>query len=160
MEDGGAKGWAGMAKQDDDQDILAGPGAPGGVMSDTEAAHAAIADVPWVANSTRIENCLRGWGISTLKDLVGLSRAELLRTHNLGKKSADAIQITLARMGLRLAEETEDQKALEAQHRHKRRIEKRRLEAHRRKARMERRKRNDEKAGQAKPNPADTQSMR
>ncbi len=51
--------------------------------------------------STRSHNCLRAYGIRTLKDLVQCTEAQLLSMQNLGRKSLADITCALGRLGLR-----------------------------------------------------------
>lgn len=52
--------------------------------------------------TTRSENCLKAECIDTIDDLLKWSRAELLKTPNLGRRSADEIEDALDRIDLHL----------------------------------------------------------
>jgi hypothetical protein len=52
--------------------------------------------------SGRIRNALERRGTRSLSDLLRLTRADLLSTHNLGQKSVSDIEAALQRLGLRL----------------------------------------------------------
>lgn len=53
--------------------------------------------------SLRTRNALRNDGITLLGDLVKMSKEELLRTANLGRKSVREIEEMLAKLGLKLS---------------------------------------------------------
>lgn len=52
--------------------------------------------------TTRSENCLKAESIDTIEDLLKWSRPELLKTPNLGRRSADEIEDALDKIGLQL----------------------------------------------------------
>ena len=62
-----------------------------------------IFEIEW---TTRAEGIFRREGIKTVRDLVALSRADLRRFENMGKKTIVEIEVTLGAQGLRLSGNT------------------------------------------------------
>ena len=50
--------------------------------------------------SVRSYNCLKRWGINTLKDLTSMTRDDMMKVRNLGKKSLKEIESKLKEIGL------------------------------------------------------------
>jgi DNA-directed RNA polymerase alpha subunit len=61
-----------------------------------------IDEVNFMGNATRIYNCLHNANVVTVRDLVLLTRYELLRIPNIGRKSLHHVEATLKERGLRL----------------------------------------------------------
>lgn len=55
--------------------------------------------------SVRVYNCVKNLNISTVGQLLGYTRAELLRSKNFGKISLKHLERELARHGLKLKEQ-------------------------------------------------------
>ena len=58
--------------------------------------------------SVRTYNCLKNARIRTVRELVGKTESELLRSKNFGRKSLNEIKEILAENGLRLRDDDED----------------------------------------------------
>ena len=59
--------------------------------------------------SIRSYNCLKRSGVNTVGEITAISYERLLRIRNLGRRSADEICTAITRMGLKLAEELNEE---------------------------------------------------
>ena len=57
--------------------------------------------------SVRSYNCLKRWGIHTLKDLTSMTRDDMMKVRNLGKRSLKEIESKLKEIGLTFKENEE-----------------------------------------------------
>jgi DNA-directed RNA polymerase subunit alpha len=60
--------------------------------------------------SVRSKNCLDSENVATLRDLVVLNEAELLKVRNFGKTSLKEVKSKLSALGLTLGMKTDDYK--------------------------------------------------
>jgi DNA-directed RNA polymerase subunit alpha len=64
--------------------------------------------------TVRSHNCLKRMNINTIGDLIKKKESDLLKVRNFGKKSLQEVQDVLAKLGLSLGSEPEDEGAQEA----------------------------------------------
>lgn len=57
--------------------------------------------------SVRSYNCLKRWGINTLKDLTSMTRDDMMKVRNLGRKSLKEVESKLNEIGLSFKENEE-----------------------------------------------------
>ena len=65
--------------------------------------------------SVRAANCLKNVDLSTIRDLVQKTEAEMLKTKNFGRKSLNEIKEVLADMGLSLGMDLEELEGMAAE---------------------------------------------